>query len=339
MATVNLKLPDITMEDLEDDVKLQKILSYLYQLNEQLRYELTHIDDDNISAEGVSEEALAGTINRTITNDQGEALNLYASARRMVIELSAKVEKLPTEEDVEKKISEQEEFITTSVEIKPEGVKIKSGGTFVVESELFDIDEYGKMSAKDAQISGRLAVGDNEVWHKGNIVVSSVTPENLTEGMLWVKPDATSIPAAGTWTHEAFGARPWEDPQDIVLSGSDIGAAPDPATHTYTYKVSVPVYHTHNDTEEYSCTVYLGDAIGSTLVNMGKKKFTAGGSHLYEATVTSNVWLGNSKKIYMRVDFSGKMSVNSHTPISCILTAKTTSAPGWKPCVVQMYAG
>ena len=58
MAGINLSLPRITMEELEDDAKLQKILSYLYQLNEQLRYELTHIDDDNISKEGISEISL-----------------------------------------------------------------------------------------------------------------------------------------------------------------------------------------------------------------------------------------------------------------------------------------
>lgn len=92
MASVNLSLPKLTMDELQDDAKLQKILSYLYTLNEQLRYELTHIDDDNISGEGISAENIGGTINRTITNDQGEALKLYASARKMLLELSAKVD-------------------------------------------------------------------------------------------------------------------------------------------------------------------------------------------------------------------------------------------------------
>lgn len=92
MAAPNITLPKITMEELQDDEKLQKILSYLYQLNEQLRYELTHIDDDNISGEGISEKSLTDSVARTLTNDQGEVLKLYANARRMILELSGKVD-------------------------------------------------------------------------------------------------------------------------------------------------------------------------------------------------------------------------------------------------------
>ncbi len=339
MAAVNLKLPDITMEDLEDDVKLQKILSYLYQLNEQLRYELTHIDDDNISKEGVSAEALAGTINRTITSDQGEVLQLYASARRMIIQLTEKVGELPTKEDVGDAIAGQEEFITTTVEVRAAGVKIKTGGTFEVESEKFGINADGEMSAVNARIAGQLSVDGNDVWHKGNIVVSTVAPEEPEEGTLWVQPDMSTIPATGTWKHDAFSSRPWEDPHDLVLSGANIGEAPSNATYTYTVKV--PIFHTFNDEETYTCIVYLGASEGAKTINMGAQTFTDGGEHTYKATVTSDVWLGNAKKIYMRVDFSGykKMTVNSHSPISCSLTAKSTSEAGWKACTVQMYAG
>lgn len=92
MGTVNLSMPKITMEELEDDAKLQKILSYLYQLNEQLRYELTHIDDDNISGDGISEVSLTDSVSRTLKNDQGEVLELYMNARRMLLELSGKVD-------------------------------------------------------------------------------------------------------------------------------------------------------------------------------------------------------------------------------------------------------
>lgn len=92
MATVNLSLPKITMEELEDDAKLQKILSYLYQMNEQLRYELTHIDDDNISGDGISEVSLTDSVSRTLKNDQGEVLELYMNARRMILELTGKVD-------------------------------------------------------------------------------------------------------------------------------------------------------------------------------------------------------------------------------------------------------
>ena len=116
MASVNLTLPQLKMEDFEDDAKLQKILSYLYQLNEQLRYELTHIDDDNISGEGISESSFTDSVARTLTNDQGEVLQLYMSARKMLLELSSKVE--INSDDLEMVIESLMEIETTAEKLK-----------------------------------------------------------------------------------------------------------------------------------------------------------------------------------------------------------------------------
>lgn len=51
MAKVNLTLPNLDLDNLSDGQIIRKIASYLYIQNEQLRYELTHIDEDNMSAE------------------------------------------------------------------------------------------------------------------------------------------------------------------------------------------------------------------------------------------------------------------------------------------------
>lgn len=361
MATVNLKLPDLRMEDFEDDAKLQKIISYLYQLNEQLRYELTHIDDDNISADGVSAEALTGTINRTITNDKDEALQLYASARQLMVQLSAKVEDdlgkveeriLTVEANNEQFLVEAKEYTDDAVDgidtidnsaltISPQGIKIKSTGTFTVDSSKFDIDENGEMSAVNARISGQLSVDENEVWHKGILVVSTVTPETPSEGMIWVKPDTTSIPAAGTWTAAARDSRYWQNNYVVELEGANIGSAPGNAT--YTYEVSVPVYYNYNKTNDCTCTVYLAASSGGKDIAFAAQTYNHknAGGNTYKASVKSTKWLGNAKKIYLLIVFSdgNAMAVNSHSPFSCTLTAKTNSAAGWKPCEVQMYAG
>ena len=50
MAKVILSMPEISEDSLRDSKSLRRIWSYLYQLNEQLRYQLTHIDDSNIGA-------------------------------------------------------------------------------------------------------------------------------------------------------------------------------------------------------------------------------------------------------------------------------------------------
>lgn len=107
MAGINLTLPSITMEDLQDDAKLQKILSYLYQLNEQLRYELTHIDDDNISKEGISEASLTSSVARTLTGQLGAA-NLILSPERFRIEMQKKAEKTYVDSSLEGKVDQGE---------------------------------------------------------------------------------------------------------------------------------------------------------------------------------------------------------------------------------------
>ena len=230
---------------------------------------------------------------------------------------------------------------TTAVTINASGVSIKTGGTFTVDSQKFDIDEDGEMSAVNARISGQLSVDGNDVWHKGNLIVSTATPTNPVPGTIWVKPDMTDIPAAGTWTHDALTSRPWSNNYVVELNGASVGAAPSNAT--YTYEVSVPVYYSHNKTGACTCTVYLGATSGAKTISMGAQTFNqanAGGS-MYKATVTSTTWLGNSGKIYMLVVFSdgNLMTVNSYSPFDCTLMAKSTNATGWKACEVQMYIG
>lgn len=368
MASVNLTLPQLKMEDFEDDAKLQKILSYLYQLNEQLRYELTHIDDDNISGEGISEASFTDSVARTLTNDQGEVLQLYMSARKMLLELSSKVEinsddletvieslmeiettaeklkiqvgEKTVKEQIDEGIDAIETFENTAVEITPQGFHVKSTGTFTVESQKFDIDENGEMSAVNCRLSGDLSVDGNAVWHAGNMIVSTAQPINPEAGLLWVKPDMTAIPAAGTWTKNALTSRPnFVRYYNEELTGVSIGAAPSNAK--YRYKVKIPIYHTWNDENAYTCTVYLGSSSGSETINLGAQTFSKGGGHVFEAEVESTVWLGNLSTIWLRVVFSagGVMTLNSHATFSCTLTAISTSATGWKTCEVQMYTG
>ena len=72
MAKVNLQLPRIDMETLSDSQAIQRIMSYLYQLNERLRYELTHIDEDNMTgnagAAGISNAAIRSVVQKELEN-------------------------------------------------------------------------------------------------------------------------------------------------------------------------------------------------------------------------------------------------------------------------------
>ena len=268
-----------------------------------------------------------------------EITKIKVEAGRLKIELGTKV----TQEDVDKSIGAIDEFHGTTVDITSAGFAIKTGGTFTVDSKKFDIDENGEMSAVNARISGQLSVEGNDVWHKGQLIVSTAQPSNPSTGTIWVKPDLTAIPAAGTWSLNALTSRPdvWTNNYDYALSGTNIGAAPSNAT--YTYEVSVPVYYGYNGSGACDVTVYLGASSGAATISMGTKTFSDAnkGGNMYTATVTSNTWLGNAGTIYMRVNFSAPnlMTVNSHSPFTCTLTAKSSTATGWKVCEVQMYTG
>lgn len=239
---------------------------------------------------------------------------------------------------VENNSGKAETVTNTAVTLDTTGIHMKTGGTFTLDSLKFDINEKGQMSASDANISGRLQVEGFNVWHRGDLVVSSVMPENPENNMVWIKPDESSVPAAGTWRHAQLDARPFVSPVDVALTGTSIGAAP--SGSAYTYEVSVPIYHSFNSSDAYNCTVYLGATSGAETINMGTQSIAKQGSGVYKFTATSSVWLGNSSTIYLRVVMSNNfyVSVDSYSSITCVLTAKTSSAgSGWKNCMVQMY--
>lgn len=87
MAKVILSMPEISEDSLRDSKSLRRIWSYLYQLNEQLRYQLTHIDDSNIAAEGLSERALSADLSRTLKNAEGEMTRLRFRAGQILLQV------------------------------------------------------------------------------------------------------------------------------------------------------------------------------------------------------------------------------------------------------------
>lgn len=100
MAKVILSMPEISEDSLRDSKSLRRIWSYLYQLNEQLRYQLTHIDDSNIAAEGLSESALSADLSRTLKNAEGEMTKLRFRAGQILLQVekaSADMESMRTQ--------------------------------------------------------------------------------------------------------------------------------------------------------------------------------------------------------------------------------------------------
>ena len=145
-------------------------------------------------------------------------------------------------------------------------LSIKTGSQFTVESGNFEIEQDGDVNVVGRLTGKEITVDGHHVWHAGNIYVNSNAPSVPFEGMIWVKPDNSSIPAAGTWSHEALNIRPWSNNYVVELSGTDIGTAPGNAT--YTYEVSIPVYYSYDRTGACTCTVYLGNSSGAKTIQM-----------------------------------------------------------------------
>lgn len=316
------------------------------QINQQANSIQTLVDNGNGMQSQINQHA--NQISALVTSDEGmrSQINQQATSIQTLVDngkdMQSQINQQAGQIDLKANKTDSAGSVQTStVTINTSGVKIKTGGTFTVDSQKFDINENGEMSATNARISGQLSVNGHDVWHKGNIIVLTTPPSNPTPGTIWVKPDMSSIPAAGTWSHDALPSRPWSNNYVVELNGTSIGAAPSNAT--YTYEVSVPVYYSHNKTGTCTCTVYLGATSGAKTISMGTQSFTANnaGGNTYTASVTSTTWLGNSGKIYLLVVFSNGnlMTVNSYEAFTCTLMAKSTSATGWKACEVQMYIG
>lgn len=316
------------------------------QINQQANSIQTLVDNGNGMQSQINQHA--NQISALVTSDEGmrSQINQQATSIQTLVDngkdMQSQIDQQAGQIDLKANKTDSAGSVQTStVTINTSGVKIKTGGTFTVDSQKFDINENGEMSATNARISGQLSVNGHDVWHKGNIIVLTTPPSNPTPGTIWIKPDMSSIPAAGTWSHDALPSRPWSNNYVVELNGTSIGAAPNNAT--YTYEVSVPVYYNHNKTGTCTCTVYLGATSGAKTISMGTQSFTANnaGGNTYNASVTSTTWLGNSGKIYLLVVFSNGnlMTVNSYEAFTCTLMAKSTSATGWKACEVQMYIG
>ncbi len=103
---------------------------------------------------------------------------------------------------------------------------------------------------------------------------------------------------SGAWEHAAYASRPWNPRESIQCTGTAIGSA---SGGGYKYKISVPIFHSTNNTNSYSFKIWLGASSGAQTIDCGSFSITE--STVITATVTSDTWLGNSASIWMYVDF------------------------------------
>lgn len=242
---------------------------------------------------------------------------------------------------------------TSTVTVNADGVNIKTGGTFTVDSGNFDIDASGNMSAQNAYLSGDVYVNGSPALSQKNIYVGTNAPASPVAGMVWIKPD-TSTSAQTTFAHQIA----WRDRVHMVntpKTGSLTGTATAAVGTKYTYRIRVPVYigsSSSNGTTGAVLHFDVSTTSGGTAALSATKNVTitdyGSGNKVIEMEVTGDSWIGNNATLYFSLyatSLSGYYAYNvlNSTDTSAAITMECIStsssgASGWRDCAVFCYA-
>ncbi len=241
---------------------------------------------------------------------------------------------------------------TSTVTVDADGVNIKTGGTFTVDSGNFDIDASGNMSAQNAYLSGDVYVNGSPALSQRNIYVGTNAPASPVAGMVWIKPD-TSTSAQTTFTRQI----PWGSRVHMVntpKTGSLTGTATAAVGTKYTYRIRVPVYISPYSSGTTGAVLHfdIATASGGAAVISATKNVTitdyGSGNKVVEMEVTGDSWIGNQSTLYFSLyttALSGYYAYNvlnssdtsAAITVECISTS-SSGASGWRDCSVFCYA-
>ena len=95
MAKINLT-PLSNVQGLDNDQAIRRIESYLFQLNEQLRYELTHIDEDNMAANNTTAYSVSAESVESGGSAQENGTTINLNDNPMIKQLKSRLAELQT---------------------------------------------------------------------------------------------------------------------------------------------------------------------------------------------------------------------------------------------------
>lgn len=254
---------------------------------------------------------------------------------------------------------------TSTVTIDADGVNIRTGGAFTVESGNFDIDSSGNMSANLATLNGATVFGKiqaqdpveqklYEVLSQYDIHIGTEEPKAAHKGMVWIQPD-TSTSAQVTFSAPVtWGERKTlsTNPRNGTLNAKKIEAV----GTVFTYRAKVPVYiGSRTDKGKTGAVlrfdVYTDSAMTNRVLSFEQNvtETTHGtGDKIIEMELTSGYWYGSTENLYYKLSaepladyMSGRLMNTSNQSLSvalvCISTGADSSA-GWRDCSVKYYA-
>lgn len=200
MAKVKITLPNIDADTLNNKEMMRKILSYLYQLNEELRYQLTHIDDENIAAEGLTEAAISQNLYKQISKGDLETI---INAQAGKIEMVAR-RKLDAD-------APSVGVANASVVIDPDGIELETSENGQIVARVGDDIEL--LIDKDG-VTGKKGVFDSveapnivQAFAGGDFPWHGTLQTTLDALPRYLKADTTITIPAGTY------------PEDITIYG------------------------------------------------------------------------------------------------------------------------
>lgn len=88
MPTFNFQLPDMSGDPAQIAEELRKLKSYILQLNEQLRYQFSHIDEENIVPGSITEESIDKALYRKIVDAAGNYSLFQQTANNILLQVS-----------------------------------------------------------------------------------------------------------------------------------------------------------------------------------------------------------------------------------------------------------
>lgn len=243
---------------------------------------------------------------------------------------------------------------TTTVTVAASGVRIKTGGTFQVESGNFELDESGELSAYNAYLSGDMFIKGFPALSGNDIVVGTTPPDNAHAGMVWIRPDA-SLSAQTTFSKIIT----WGDRQEMVSrarTGTLTGSAAEAVGSSYTYLIKIPVYIREYSGGKTGAVLHfdLYDAEGGSLLLEASRNVTineyGSGNKVIEIPMAGGDWIGNRSSMFFRLyttqlngyyaynvlnSSDGSASIASIT-VNCT-SVSSGGATGWRECQVYSF--
>jgi hypothetical protein len=311
MLLGDIKLPDMNLDSGSTKEKLQKMYEYMQQLNNQIRYALSHIGRDNMSPDLLKtlDDVQDAVKSRTsLVEDEAFQTFRKQTAREMSAKANAKVtDDDGNETDLWTKVLQTAQELlavvggdtpvgsvnNTTVIINRDGVAIATGGTFTVASGNFSLDEEGNLTANGAQINGKLLNDGKPVLTNADIYVGTTEPLSKTPGMVWIKPGmAEEEPTVSQTVHSGvYAIDVRRGLKSYPISGTLTGSPAPAAGAMYEYTFEIPVY------------IYGAVNGGTVSIRIGSKTFTgtvSGNKYNHKTVVitgTHTEWFGNQEGI------------------------------------------